>query len=142
MFVVDVEGNYVEVGGAACATTGYSEEELLSMNLLDLTTEASRQSASEAFQTLAADGSASVEAEFSRKDGTTRWWVVNAVTLPDGRHLGFTTDITERKRAEEERRHLEAQSSNRPRSWRAWASSPAASPTISTTSSSGSCYLR
>ncbi len=42
IFVADKHGDYVEVNQAACDMTGYSRNELLSMNLRDLSSDAER----------------------------------------------------------------------------------------------------
>ena len=43
-----------------------------------------------------------MEISFIKKGGEKRYWIVNAVKLSGGRFLGFTKDITDRKKLEEE----------------------------------------
>jgi PAS domain S-box-containing protein len=102
IFVTDENGNYIEVNKAACETTGYSKEELLSMNLIDLIPPEDHEKAIEAFGTVVKKGYVDVESHFIKKDGNRRWWRVTATKLSDARYLGFTKDITESKLMEEE----------------------------------------
>ncbi len=100
VFIADANARYVEVNKAACTTTGYTKDELLSMSVMDLTGKDSKATI-EAFRKIEREDKTTVELEFIRKDGTTGWWIVDAVKLGTDRFMGFTTDITERKRAEE-----------------------------------------
>jgi len=109
IFVADEDGRYLEVNRAACSMTGYGETELLGMSLPQLLPPAYAKAADRHFRALKETGAASCELEFVRKDGSKRWWFVDAVRLSDRRYLGFTKDITERKQAEEERIKLEQQ---------------------------------
>ena len=102
IFVANENGDYIEVNKAACETTGYSDEELLSMNLIDLILPETHGKAIEAFETVVKKGYADVTSEFVKKDGNKRWWRVTATKLSDTCHLGFTKDITESKLMEEE----------------------------------------
>jgi len=45
-------------------------------------------------------GKMSAELKYCHKDGSTRWWSVDAVKISDKRFLGFLIDITARKQAE------------------------------------------
>jgi expansin (peptidoglycan-binding protein) len=44
----------------------------------------------------------SVELKYIHKDGSIRWWTVDAVKISDDRFIGFSIDITDRKQAEED----------------------------------------
>ncbi|MFW5986618.1 MAG: PAS domain S-box protein [Methanohalophilus sp.] len=101
VFVADENGDYIEVNTAACETTGYSKEELLSMNLIDLIPPDNHEKVIESFGTLVKEGYVDVEFNFLRKDGSRRWWRVTATKLSDTRYLGFTKDTTESKLMEE-----------------------------------------
>ncbi len=100
IFIVDEKGKYVDVNDAACETTGYTREELLKMNLIDLIPLDDRENAAKSFASVIEKGKNSAETSFIKKGGEKRYWIVNAVKLSDGRFLGFTKDITERKNAE------------------------------------------
>ncbi|ADE36354.1 PAS domain-containing protein [Methanohalophilus mahii] len=101
VFVADENGDYVEVNTEACETTGYSKEELLSMNLIDLIPPDNHEKVIEGFETLVKKGYVDVEFNFLRKDGSRRWWRVTSTKLSDTRYLGFTKDTTESKLMEE-----------------------------------------
>ncbi len=101
VFVEDNEGNYVEVNEKACEITGYSEEELLDMNILDLYEPETQEKAAEKFETLKEEGQLRVELPFKRKDGKERIWDIFAIRLSENRTLSFVEDITARKEIEE-----------------------------------------
>jgi len=101
IFVVNKKGKYLSVNEAACEVTGYSRDELLDMNLLDLIPEEAKEKARMHFQTLLEKGKASAEIPFEKKDGSLNYWIVKAVKLSQDRYLGFVHNITERKEAEE-----------------------------------------
>lgn len=111
-FLADGEGNYLVVNDAACKSTGYSQEELLGMNLIDVIYPDDRGVAADHFAHVVRDGQATGEVRFVTKDGGVRFWEVKAVKISNDRFAGFTTDITERKKAEEElsERNVELQS--------------------------------
>jgi PAS domain S-box-containing protein len=100
VFVTDENGCCLEVNRAACAMTGYTEAELLAMCIKDLF-QPEHAAASHYFQTLKKNGALSCEVEFLHKNGTIRWRSIDAVKLSDTCYLGFTKDVTERKKAEE-----------------------------------------
>jgi len=100
VFVVDENGNYLESNKAATAISGYSSEEILNMNIRDITAAESMNEAIYNFELLLKTGKMSTELKYYHKDGSTRWWTVDAVKISDKRFLGFSIDITDRKQAE------------------------------------------
>ncbi|WP_164999327.1 PAS domain-containing protein [Methanohalophilus profundi] len=100
VFVADENGNYAEVNQAACDITGYSREELLSKNLIDLISPDDREKAIKSFESVNRTGYTNEDVHFVKKDGNRRIWNVNAVKLSDTRFLGFVRDITDRKKLE------------------------------------------
>ncbi len=108
VFIADANARYVEVNEAACMTTGYTRDELLSMSVMELAGKDSLDNAMDAFRKMETQDKITVEHEFIKKDGTSGWWIVDAVKLGTDRFMGFTTDITERKRAEEALQQSEA----------------------------------
>ncbi|MCF7891140.1 PAS domain S-box protein [Candidatus Bipolaricaulota bacterium] len=99
--VVNEEGEYVEVNEAACEMTGYSKEELLDMEALDLYSPEVAGEAEEALERLLDRGELEVELPYLKKDGTSGHMMIEAVKISENRYLGFSLDVTERKEAEE-----------------------------------------
>ena len=102
VFVVDEEGHYVDVNPSAGRITGYDRQQLLRMSIRDITASETMALAIRGFQDLKQSGSLNTELRYIHANGSIRWWTVNATRLSDGRYLGFSTDITDRKEAEEE----------------------------------------
>lgn len=103
IFVADETGRYVDVNKAAEEITGYSREELLKINLLDIISPEYRSLAGEAFMNLVKFNEAvSIELEYIKKSGEVRVWHVNAVLSSENRFLGFTRDVTELKAYQDE----------------------------------------
>ena len=109
IFVTDDKGNFIDVNNAACKITGYSREELLCKNIVDLYSEDSIEAAKKHFQKVLTSGRTSGELSFIKKDGIRRYWAIDAVKLSETRFLGFARDITEKKLAEEEQEKLRNQ---------------------------------
>ncbi|MEI7637131.1 MAG: PAS domain S-box protein [Syntrophus sp. (in: bacteria)] len=97
VFVANEKGRYLEVNRAACLMTGYREEELLQMSISDLLSGESLESGLANFRKLIETGKSKGEGQFNHKDGSKRWWFMDAVKLSQTRYLGFAKDITERK---------------------------------------------
>lgn len=102
VFVVDDNGHYLEANHASTLMTGYTRDQLLHMSIADITAPEAMEAALRHFQSLKSSGAMSGELQFVHRDGSTRWWVVDAVKLSDTQYLGFSSDITERKAAEAE----------------------------------------
>lgn len=101
VFVADETGRYVEVNEAACRMTGYSKSEFFKMSITDILPVESLEDGLALLEKLVKTGSSKSDLLFKHKNGTTRWWTLEAVKLTKTRFLGFTKDITDRKRAEE-----------------------------------------
>jgi two-component system sensor histidine kinase UhpB len=99
IFVADEKGRYIEVNEAASRITGYSQGELLTMSISDLLTDEGLEQGMKNFKLLQTNGTSKEDSLFRHKDGTIRWWSVEAVKLSATRFLGFTKDITDRKNA-------------------------------------------
>jgi PAS domain S-box-containing protein len=95
--VADREGRYLEVNKAFCAMTGYGESELVGASLGLLDPNAPNENAPSRFLDLVAAGSGSHEGPYRRKDGSIRYWHIDAASLDDGRLIGFHIDVTQRK---------------------------------------------
>ncbi len=110
IFVADSSGKYLDVNDAALHLLGYSHEEMMSMTVLDLALFEERQQFRDQFistqERLKTETSVSFELRLKKKDGSTCSVILSIARLPNNTILGFTLDITERKRAEMERDRL------------------------------------
>ena len=108
VFVVDSTGKYINVNSVACELLGYTQSELLELSIPDVSI---RKEAGDTFQNLKESGKLSYEGLLKKKDGSIVQVRLDAVSLPNNQFIAFCTDITERKRGEEElekyRNHLE-----------------------------------
>ena len=102
IFIADEQGYYVDVNDAACRVTGYSRDELLSKNLIDLIPDEYHEEVQTTLGEVDRVGHASVDIGFFTKSGELRYWNVNSVRLPDSGYMGITQDVTELKRTREE----------------------------------------
>lgn len=100
VFVVDELGRYQEVNRAGCQITGYSEQELLTMSIAEVLATDSVVSGMSRLDDLRVTGAMRDEFQFRHKDGSNRWWSVDAVKLSETRFLVFAKDSTERKLAQ------------------------------------------
>ncbi|MFV8342688.1 PAS domain S-box protein [Flavobacterium sp. XS2P39] len=97
VFVLDEQGNYLDVNHAATVLTGYSKEELLTMKFGDLSALESLEDYFKEFRKLLDNGIAKKELKAIHKNGDVKWWSVEAVQLSENRFLGFVKDSTESK---------------------------------------------
>jgi two-component system sensor histidine kinase/response regulator len=105
----DLNGYYTSVNKACARVTGYSAEESLRMNMVDVVVPEHREISKQRLAGKVAEGSPSTyEVEIMSKDGhRVRLEVNSRVTYKDGKAFGVegvARDITQRARLEEERR--------------------------------------
>lgn len=74
------------------------------MHIPDLLPPESQAPGAEHFQRVVETGWASGEVAFRHKDGSVKYWLVEAVKLSSTRFMGFAADTTERRRMEEQLR--------------------------------------
>ena len=101
IFISDQNGHIIEANRAASQITGYRVAQLLNMTIRDITAKESLANAYALFAVLQEKGKMSGELQFIHKSGLKRWWSVDAVKLSEQRFLGFTNDITDKRKAEE-----------------------------------------
>ena len=101
-WLCDPEGQLREVNSAYCEMTGYTESELLTMNVSDLEVLETREEVGEHAARVAKEGRDRFETKHRRKDGTV-FDVESSVRLQPETGLlsAFQRDITDRKHAEE-----------------------------------------
>ena len=106
-------GKLVYVNDAVCEYTGYTKNELLSMNGIDLLTEKSQEKyLNRVSKVLSGEGvPSSVDYEMIRKDGSVIWTNINSRFLYEGENIVGATvvaiDITDRKKSDEALRESE-----------------------------------
>ena len=98
VFIADEEGKFIEMNEAASAITGYSVDELSQMSFSDLIQQKSNNDSIKSFVEIVNNGNTTSDLLYNHKNGSKRWWSLEAVRLTDGRFLCFTKDITDRKR--------------------------------------------
>jgi PAS domain S-box-containing protein len=109
VFVTDETGRYIQVNKAECRITGYSEDELLKMSVYDVLSDESYTDGLSHFRTLALTGISRAEMLYRHKNGTNRWWTLEAVKLAENRFLGFAKDITQWKELEQALREYQVE---------------------------------
>jgi PAS domain S-box-containing protein len=109
IFVLDQNGNYLLVNSMFCEMLGYTEGELLKLNVLDTYPEELKDIGRARFARVASGESLRVERTMKRKNGTIFYVELSVSKFNDIRLQGIIHDITDRKNAEEEKRRLENQ---------------------------------
>ena len=104
IFILDLDGNFIDVNNTAYTRLGYTKEEMLSLNISKLDHPAFAPRVPERVAQIRNHGVAVFESAHMRKDGTAMPVEVNSCLLNyEGRQVHFSVirDITERKLAEE-----------------------------------------
>lgn len=104
IFIMDLQGKFIEVNESFANTHGYTVEEMLKMSLTDLDTPDTAKMIPERFKRILSEGQLTFEVEHYHKDGHIIQLEVSAglITQNDTTQIQcFHRDITERKKAEE-----------------------------------------
>jgi PAS domain S-box-containing protein len=109
VFVADQQGRLIEFNCTAINLLGYDPAILRNMNILDLHPEEDREEVLREFSTLLEAGHVETECRMKKYDGQLIWVSLRAVMTSDQLSLSYCQDITDRKRAEEQRKKLEEQ---------------------------------
>ena len=101
-WLMDLQGQLLEVNDAYCRMSGYTEAELLTMCIADLTADESREQASAHISRIKEQGQERFETRHLGKDGSTIEIEISAQyqDFGGGRIIAFLRDITERRLAE------------------------------------------
>jgi len=100
-WLVDLNGKFIEINEVACTMLGYSRDELLTMSISDVEAKETQEQTTSHIKQILKIGQARFESKHRRKDGS----IINvevSVKLQPNKELFvvFTSDITERKKAE------------------------------------------
>jgi len=112
IFIRGLDGRIIEANEEACARLGYTRDELVGKELTDIEPQTSPRAVGERVQNLRLTGRVVFESEYRRKDGTSLPMEVSIRLFEfNGKEsiLGVCRDITDRRRAAEERSQLEEQ---------------------------------
>jgi PAS domain S-box-containing protein len=107
VLITDETGRLIEMNNSSCRLTGYSKEEIVKISIRDLLAEESMEDGLAHFRKAMETGAATADLWHNHKDGSKRCLTVDAVKLSETRIIGFTKDITDRKRSEEDHRQLQ-----------------------------------
>ena len=105
VFILDFEGNILEVNEAAYKTRGYTEEEILSLNIIDIISLENKYLFNSRIEELKKKGEITFESIHYCKNGTLLdvEFKTKIITYDDQQYiLSIGRDITERKRIEKE----------------------------------------
>ena len=97
IFIADAQGQYTLVNEEGCRLVGYTQAELLSMNLRELIAPEDLQNQPARLAELQSGKTLLSERKLLRKDGSRIVCEISAKLLKDGRYQSIVRDITERK---------------------------------------------
>jgi len=111
VWVIDFDGNLIDVNKTAVETLGYSKEELLKAGLYDIDSSLKKEDIKALAKSMPSDELQIFETSHKTKDGRSfPVEVYSSLVIYHGKHaiLSIVRDITERKRAEEALKENEA----------------------------------
>ncbi len=101
IFLLDINGNFVDVNTRGCSLLGFTRDEILSRNIKDMVAPSDSGTLPDQLDAVMAGSTLAGERLFQRKDGSILPAEAIAKRLPDNRLLAILRDISDRKRAEE-----------------------------------------
>src|SRR5208337_2616008 len=106
LFIIDMEGNIIDINRTAYSRLGYTKEEMLSMSISELDMQEAANTAPTRLEDVRRYGSGVFESAHRKKDGTSMPVEVNGMTIDFGGKsviFSIVRDITERKKAEKDK---------------------------------------
>ncbi|MDP3580902.1 MAG: PAS domain S-box protein, partial [Ignavibacteria bacterium] len=100
IFIADQSGSYIDVNQAGCQMLGYTRDQILKLNMIDLIRKEELQTAPIQFDKLRSGKTALAERNLIHSNGTLVPVEISGIMLPDKRFLGIVRNITERKKNE------------------------------------------
>ncbi|MDD4052319.1 MAG: PAS domain S-box protein, partial [candidate division Zixibacteria bacterium] len=100
VFITDPQGVFIEVNARVCEQLGYSREELLRFNMMDVVYPEDLATAPDSFAELRAGKTVSGKQRLIRKDGTVIYSESTTRMLSDGLIFGTARDVTLRRQYE------------------------------------------
>lgn len=102
IFVIDKNGKYISINPAGCKTLEYKEEYLIGKETIFTIAPEDHPKAEKHLRNVFSEGFAYDEMKFITGNGKTGEWGVTGLRLSDGTLIGYTEDITMKKKAEAE----------------------------------------
>lgn len=102
VFFFDSNGKYQFVNPAACQLLGYTENELIHMSVADIRHPDEIMSVRQSLSELGEKGEVNLTLQLKHKNQSSVPVILQAVRLSEDQFIGFCTDITELKKAEQE----------------------------------------
>ncbi|KUO50278.1 MAG: hypothetical protein APF76_11240 [Desulfitibacter sp. BRH_c19] len=99
IFIVDLDGNYVDVNQSGCNLLGYIKEELLQMNMVNIVPENQIDRLNNAFKDMLNEQNHMGELHLKKKDGTFVSVEISAIRLLNGQLMSVVRNITESAKA-------------------------------------------
>ena len=97
VFIMNREGQFIEMNEAVSTISGFSKEELLRMKLHQLMTESVHEKWTSFLMKFLHTGTANAELTYRQKNGKIRWCSLNGVKISEDQYLCFFKDITQTK---------------------------------------------
>ncbi len=101
IFVIDEDRRYIRANPAACALTGYTEEELKKLTIFDLAPPEEVQRTKNKLVTVEDSGTKQGEFIGLKKNGERYWGRIHIARINELENIGIVEDITEQKKSEE-----------------------------------------
>lgn len=107
IFVIDTEGNCVDVNKAACTLLGYTKRELLKKNIVEFIPATDLKNDPPLLKEVKGNKAVINQRRVKKKNGKTVYVEISSKKLKDGRIQSIVRDITSRKKAEDALRRSE-----------------------------------